>query len=104
MIEFLFYFLLVVFILVSTLLIMVVLVQKGRGGGLASAFGGASGHTPFGAKTGDVLTWITSVVFGVFVVLGIVLNLMSNNLSAQHKSDAETKAKAAQTTSGEEKK
>ena len=35
--------------------------QKGRGGGLASAFGGAGGNTAFGSKTGDVLTWISIV-------------------------------------------
>jgi preprotein translocase subunit SecG len=64
---------------------MLVLIQKGRGGGLASAFGGASGHTPFGSKTGDVLTWTTSVLFGIFIILAIFLNLLSN--ARQHKAD-----------------
>ena len=66
------------FIIISVFLILLILIQKGRGGGLASAFGGAGGNTAFGSKTGDVLTWATSVVFGVFVLLAVVLNLFAN--------------------------
>jgi preprotein translocase subunit SecG len=66
------------FIFICFIMIMLVLIQKGRGGGLASAFGGGGGHTPFGTKTGDVLTWATSIVFGVFVLLAICLNWLSN--------------------------
>lgn len=66
------------FILVSFILILIVLIQKGRGGGLVGAFGGGGGgNTAFGAKTGDVLTWATSIIFGVFLLLAIVLNLMT---------------------------
>jgi preprotein translocase subunit SecG len=55
-------------------LIGVILLQRGKGVGLSGAFGGAGGHTAFGAKTGDVLTWIT--IIGAIVVLGgaVVLN------------------------------
>jgi len=53
------------------LLVAVILLQRGRGGGLAGAFGGAGGMSAFGAKTGDVFTWITVVVAGVFVLLSI---------------------------------
>ena len=67
------------FIFVCLLLILIVLIQKGRGGGLASAFGGGGGgQTAFGAKTGDVLTWVTSVIFGVFLLLAITLNLLAD--------------------------
>ncbi len=76
----LFYILLVLFIIVSLFLILIVLIQKGRGGGLASAFGGGGGNTAFGSKTGDVLTWATSVIFGIFVVMAIVLNWLANYL------------------------
>jgi preprotein translocase subunit SecG len=65
------------FVLVSLLLILIVLIQKGRGGGLASAFGGGGGNTAFGSKTGDVLTWATSIIFGVFLLLAVILNLMT---------------------------
>ncbi len=76
--NFLFWFTLVLFVLLSIVLILLILIQKGRGGGLASAFGGAGGNTAFGSKTGDVLTWATSVVFGVFLLLAIGLNLLAN--------------------------
>ena len=70
------------FILVSVFLILLILIQKGRGGGLASAFGGAGGNTAFGSKTGDVLTWATSIVFGIFLVLAVALNLMAKPATA----------------------
>lgn len=70
-------FFIVLFILVCLIMVLLILIQKGRGGGLASAFGGAGGNTAFGAKTGDVLTWATSIVFGVFLLLAIILNLMT---------------------------
>jgi protein translocase SecG subunit len=76
--NFLFYVIMTLFIVVCLFLILLVLIQKGRGGGLASAFGGAGGNTAFGSKTGDVLTWTTSVVFGIFLLLAISLNLLSN--------------------------
>jgi preprotein translocase subunit SecG len=67
------------FVIVALLLILIILIQKGRGGGLASAFGGGGGNTAFGSKTGDVLTWATSIMFGIFVLLAIILNLMTRN-------------------------
>src|SRR5215217_1885479 len=69
------------FVLVSVLLILIILIQKGRGGGLASGFGGGGGNTAFGSKTGDVLTWATSIIFGVFLLLGVILNLMTRDWS-----------------------
>lgn len=79
MLTFGLYTVMTIFIIVCLFMILLVLIQKGRGGGLASAFGGAGGNTAFGSKTGDVLTWATSVVFGVFLVLAITLNLVANN-------------------------
>jgi preprotein translocase subunit SecG len=40
-------------------LILLVLVQRGRGGGLAGAFGGMGGQSAFGTKAGDTFTRIT---------------------------------------------
>jgi len=68
-----------VFVLICIFLMLLVLIQKGRGGGLAGAFGGGGGSTAFGAKTGDVLTWATSIVFGIFLLVAIALNLMTQN-------------------------
>src|SRR5688572_28041345 len=88
MLTFSFYTCLVLFILVCLILILLILIQKGRGGGLASAFGGAGGNTAFGSKTGDVLTWATSIVFGVFLLLAVVLNLVSNELDERQRAAA----------------
>jgi len=70
-------FFIVLFILVSIIMVLIILIQKGRGGGLASAFGGSGGNTAFGSKTGDVLTWATSIIFGIFLLLAIILNLIT---------------------------
>src|SRR5687768_6847772 len=90
--SFFFYLTIVLFILVCVFMILLVLIQKGRGGGLASAFGGMGGNTAFGSKTGDVLTWTTSIVFGVFLLLAVGLNLMAN---ARHEDSKATRAAAA---------
>lgn len=82
-----FYTCLTLFIIVCLFLMLLILIQKGRGGGLASAFGGAGGNTAFGSKTGDVLTWATSIVFGVFLALAVVMNLISNQMDKQHRDD-----------------
>jgi preprotein translocase subunit SecG len=89
----------VLFILVCLFLILLVLIQKGRGGGLASAFGGAGGNTAFGSKTGDVLTWTTSVVFGVFLVLAVSLNLLANARHSRDNPGAVTSSVPARPTS-----
>lgn len=65
------------FLLICLFMTLLILIQKGRGGGLAGAFGGAGGNTAFGAKTGDVLTWTTAAVFGVFLLLAVGLNLLA---------------------------
>src|SRR3954470_12230806 len=88
MLTFGFYTCLTLFIIVCLFLILLILIQKGRGGGLASAFGGAGGNPAFGSKTGDVLTWATSIVCGVFIVLAVVLNLISNSMDERHKLQA----------------
>lgn len=50
-------------------LILLVLVQRGRGGGLAGALGGMGGSSAFGAKAGDVFTRITIIAAAVWIVL-----------------------------------
>jgi len=59
---------------VCLFLMLVILLQRGRGGGVAGAFGGGGGSGAFGAKTGDVFTWITVVVATVFVGLAVAAN------------------------------
>jgi preprotein translocase subunit SecG len=53
----------------SFFLIVLILLQRGRGGGLAGALGGMGGQSAFGSKAGDVFTRITSGVAIVWIVL-----------------------------------
>ena len=77
-----FYATLSFFFVLCFLFALLILVQKGRGGGISAAFGGAGGNTAFGSKTGDVLTWATSIVFAIFLVMCVMLNLLANRVNA----------------------
>lgn len=61
----------IAFVAVSVLLIGLVLLQKNRGSGLSGALGGVGGHTAFGTKTGDFLTWVTVSLTALFLLLSI---------------------------------
>ena len=95
--SFLFWLLFVLLFIVCLFLILLVLIQKGRGGGLSNAFGGGGGNTAFGSKTGDVLTWTTSVVFGIFMLLAVALNLVANNQQKNWNDQHGIKNETAQT-------
>jgi len=57
--------------LMAVFLILLVLVQRGRGGGLAGALGGMGGSSAFGAKAGDVFTKVTVVAATIWILLCI---------------------------------
>jgi preprotein translocase subunit SecG len=61
------------FVICCVSLILIVLIQKGRGGGLSGAFGGAMASGILGSKTGDFLTWVTIVLVGFFLTLAVVM-------------------------------
>lgn len=58
---------------ICLLMMLVILLQKGRGQGLSGAFGGGGGGGAFGAKTGDIFTWVT-IAFACFFLLVAVVN------------------------------
>ncbi len=58
-------------ILLGILLISVVLIQRGKGGGLAGAFGGVGGSSPFGSKAGDAFTRFTIIL--ALVWIGVII-------------------------------
>ena len=63
---------LVVFVSSALLLTVVVLLQDDQGGGIGSMFGGGGG-TPFGARTGNVMTRLTTVLAAIFLVAAFSL-------------------------------
>ena len=66
-------FVMVISMICSILLILLVLIQKGKGGGLSSAFGGGMGGGLLGSKTGDFLTWVTVGLAVLFLFFMIIL-------------------------------
>ncbi len=65
-------------VLICLFLICLILIQRGKGGGLAGAFGGVGGSSAFGTKSGDVFTRVTMIVAGVWIVLSMVLVILYN--------------------------
>jgi preprotein translocase subunit SecG len=70
----LYYLIVTLYVLVCGLLIITILLQQGKGGDIASAFGGGSSQAVFGARSGaTLLTRATSVLAALFVVGSITL-------------------------------
>ncbi len=59
-------------ILTGIFLIVLILIQRGKGGGLAGAFGGAGGQSAFGTKAGDLFTKITIGAAAFWIILCII--------------------------------
>ena len=88
-------------VLSSLFLILLVLVQRGRGGGLAGALGGMGGQSAFGTKAGDVFTRITIAVAAVWIILCILsINVLGRqrSLLSGELGGAAPQAVAPQTT------
>jgi preprotein translocase subunit SecG len=74
----LYYIVLTVHVVVSLFLILVVLLQTGKSGDLASAFGGGGSQTVFGPRgTGNVLTKVTAGAAVLFMVTSLSLVFLS---------------------------
>lgn len=69
-------FLLVLFLVSSLLLIVVVLLQDDQGDGIGGLFGGGSA-TPFGSRSGNVLTKATSILGAVFLLCSFGMAFVS---------------------------
>lgn len=75
-----FYKVLIAFLLLDALVLLVaVLLQSGKGGGLAASFGGASGGDQlFGAhQAGNLLTKLTWWTAGIFMGLAFFMQIIS---------------------------
>lgn len=62
-----------VWFLAAILLILLILLQRGKGGGLGAAFGGAGSNSLLGTKTGDFLTWVTIGLTAIFLIVGVLM-------------------------------
>lgn len=58
------------YVLVCLLLLGVVLLQQGKGGDIAAAFGGSSSQTAFGARAGATVLTRATAVLGTLFMLG----------------------------------
>jgi preprotein translocase subunit SecG len=65
-------------VLISLFLICLVLIQRGKGGGLAGAFGGMGGSSAFGTKAGDIFTRVTMITAVVWILLNLILVVLYN--------------------------
>jgi preprotein translocase subunit SecG len=80
-------------ILLSLVLMFIVLIQRGKGGGLAGAFGGAGGSSAFGSRAADAFTKITLYVAAVWV---LVIMIHVKVAQGDGRSDAPAAIQAAE--------
>ena len=66
----LYYLVVAVYVLVCLFLLVAILLQQGRAGDIASAFGGSSSQTVFGARTGATMLTRATTVLAVIFMLG----------------------------------
>src|SRR5690349_24607074 len=78
----LYYLVAVLYVLVCLLLLLVVLLQQGKGGDIASAFGGGGSQTAFGARAGATVLTKATAILGVLFMLGaVVIGIMGRDSS-----------------------
>ena len=66
----LYYLTTALYVFVCLVLLMVILLQQGKGGDMASAFGGGSSQTAFGARGGATLLSKITAAFAALFMLG----------------------------------
>ena len=72
----LYYLVVTLYVMVCSLLIITILLQQGKGGDIANAFGGGTSQAVFGARSGaTLLTRATSVLAALFVIFAITLTV-----------------------------
>ena len=70
-----FYFLFALYLLACLVMIIAVLLHESKGGGLATAFGGAGAESAFGASIGRKINRFTAGAVAVFFILSLVLGV-----------------------------
>jgi preprotein translocase subunit SecG len=88
--------LLALHIVICFSLIVVILLQSGKGGGLAGGAFGGTAQTVFGGRGAtDFVTRATMVLGGAFFLTSLVLALMSTNLGQPSRSLMQEEARKA---------
>ena len=88
--------LLTVHVIICVGLIATVLLQSGKGGGLAGGAFGGTAQTVFGGRGAtDFMTRATMVLGGLFFVTSLVLALMSSNTGRASRSLIQEQARRA---------
>ena len=78
-----YYLLIGVYVLVCLMLSLVILLQQGRGGDIASAFGGSSSQAAFGARSGaTMLTKATTIAAVLFMLMALSLSIIGQHTGA----------------------
>jgi preprotein translocase subunit SecG len=73
----LYYILATIYVLTCMVLMLVILLQQGKGGDIANAFGGGSSQAAFGARSGaTVLSRATTIAAVIFMVGALVLGIV----------------------------
>src|SRR3954453_17321263 len=68
----------IIHLFVCLVLMFVVLRQQGKGGGMGSAFGGASAQVFGGSGAGNILTRATAICAGIFMLTSVTLAYLSS--------------------------
>jgi preprotein translocase subunit SecG len=80
-------FLIFLHVVVSILLVIVILLQSGRGGGLAGTLGGGISTAMFGGQGADkLMTRLTTGFAAAFMLLAILISLVGRPSRSQNES------------------
>lgn len=93
-----YWILIVIHVIVSLILILVVLLQSGKAGDLATAFGGASSQAAFGARGGATfLSKATTTAAILFMVTCLGLSILTSSGEQSVLTDVDTQPAAGET-------
>jgi preprotein translocase subunit SecG len=91
-----YYVLVALYVLTCLVLSLVILLQQGRGGDIASAFGGSSSQAAFGARSGaTLLTKATAIAAVLFMLFALTLSVLGQRGTSSVVSGTSAPAPAA---------
>jgi preprotein translocase subunit SecG len=94
----LYYVTVTIYVVVCLTLVLVVLLQQGKGGGMASAFGGGASQTAFGARSGaTVLSHATAACAVLFIIGALYIGIIGQSGPASVVGGRAPQAPAQQT-------